>query len=111
MTEPNPLGRIDLRAIDEPTDTGQMDRVVANALRHLTSADLVRKAGLLDGVGVWARPAIAAAVIVAVGATAVIRWTDTRSPVPTIRSLSAWTEAGRVPTNGELLTAFEGYVK
>jgi hypothetical protein len=108
MTDHQPLGRIDLRAIDEPGDPGRIDRIVASVLRQVTSDDLLGATDLLSRLGGLARPAMAAAAILLLCATAVLRWNDRAARAP-LGSLSSWAAADRVPTNGELLAAFEGY--
>ena len=111
MTDRQPLGRIDLRAIDEPTDPRQADRVIGNVLRQVLSKNPVGPADLLSRLGGLIRPAIAAAAILLFGASVTLRRMNDRSAgtPPPLTSVWSWAEAGRVPTNGELLAAFEGY--
>jgi hypothetical protein len=109
MIDPPPYGRIDLRAVDGPRDPGRADRIVASVLDHVVRHDLLRSVDLLTRLGRLLRPAIAVAAVVILCATAILRWMDERGTGTPVGSLSAWTEAGRVPTNGELLAAFKGY--
>jgi hypothetical protein len=102
-------GRIDLRVVDEPSDSGQADRIISSVLAHVAGHDLLASVDLLTRLGRLVRPAIAVAAVVFLCATAIVRWMDERTTGAPVGSLSAWTEAGRVPTNGELLAAFKGY--
>ena len=109
MTESNPAGRIDLRAVFEPADPQQVDRVIGNVLHYVAANDLIRGDDILARIGRNAAPLIAAAAIVLCCATAILHWTDQRNGVTPVTSVAAWAESRRVPTNGELLASFEGY--
>jgi len=109
MTDSHSNGRIDLRAVDAPSGSGLVDRVVAHVLDQATQHDLLASADLLTRIGRLVRPAVAIAAFVIVCAIAMVRWTDERAAQMPVASLSDWTQTRRVPTNGELVAAFKGY--
>lgn len=111
MTDHQPLGRIDLSALDEPADPQQVDRVVTAVLRRVTSEDRFAATDLLSRLGTLTRPMIAAAAILLACATAAWQWKDHPPAGTPLASLRSWADARRVPTNGELLAAFKGYEK
>lgn len=102
-------GRIDLRAIDEPADPNQAERVIA-AVRSRKRVPMSETADVLAGVAAWSRPILAAAAALLLAATATLLRTRERAqddqPVSVVAS---WAESSYVPTNGELLAAFQGY--
>ncbi len=89
------LGRIDLRVLDEPLDPTQADRVIRAALRQ--RADRATR---------WIA---AAAVLLFIGAGALLAAPRRKAPDEPAGLILAWTASGHVPTNGELLNAFGGY--
>jgi len=90
-----PPGRIDLRVLDEALDPSQADRVIHAALR--------RRAG-------HATPWLAAAaVLLLIGAGALLTAPRRAAPNEAAGLIRDWTVARHVPTNGELLAAFRGY--
>jgi hypothetical protein len=102
-------GRIDLRAIDEPVLPAQADRVIANAMSRARG-----RAGQREDVAAsllaYARPVLAAAAVLLILAAGAMRLAPARSATTSSSSiLATWAEAGHVPTNGELLAAFQGY--
>jgi hypothetical protein len=109
---PSPAGRIDLRGLD--SDSSREDRVVAATLARL-ARDPGREP--MDELSTTARrylwPAVAAAAVLVVTAAGTVIVTarpagddDAGQPVA---MLSGWAESQHVPTNGELLLAFQGY--
>jgi hypothetical protein len=102
-------GRIDLRAIDEPVDPGQADRVIAAAMSRI-AVDRDTGADVLATIALYTRPLLAAAaafVLIATGTLIVTeRRTETDQPASV---LASWAESSHVPTNGELLAVFQGY--
>ena len=111
MIDHQPSARIDLRALDEPHDPNQADRVVSSVLRRAAIDELLEPADLLVRLGAFVRPALAVAAIVILCAIATLRSPGTRGAGMPLVSLSSWASAERVPTNGELLSAFKGYGK
>jgi hypothetical protein len=100
-------GRIDLRAIDEPDDPHRADRIVRAAMaRARWPAGGAR--GVQASIGAYGRTVMAAAaVLVAIAAGMVVA--AQREGVQPASVLAAWSESQHVPTNGELLVAFQGY--
>lgn len=103
-------GRIDLRAIDEAAESPVADRVIAEVL--------VRSAGFLgrpqpdvfEILAAHSRPLFAAAATLLIIATGTLVLTSGASvdTTPDV-VLAEWAQSNHVPTNGELLTAFQGY--
>ncbi len=103
-------GRIDLGVITEDSQLGNVDRVMAEVHR--------RRAGNLGNarLGVFAilvehsRPLVAAAAILLTISMGSLALTSERGPVvPPEVTLAEWARSNHVPTNAELLIAFEGY--
>ena len=102
-------GRIDLRAIDEPADPLQAERVIAAAMSRIV-ADGESSGDVLASIGVYARPLLATAAALVLIATGTLIVTQSRTPTDQSASmLASWAETSHVPTNGELLAAFQGY--
>ncbi len=102
-------GRIDLRAIDTPADPFQADRVIAAAMSRM-AADGESRGDVLGSIAIYSRPLLAAAAALLVIATGTL--ITTQGPSQTEQAanvLATWTESSHVPTNGELLAAFQGY--
>jgi hypothetical protein len=102
-------GRIDLRAIDEPADTAQADRVIAAALAR-RSEPAAATAGVLMSIEAYTGPlvAIAAGLIIAASGTLLLTRGRVEADPPT-SVVANWAESSHVPTNGELLATFQGY--
>jgi hypothetical protein len=102
-------GRIDLRAIDEAADPQQADRVIAAAMSRV-AAQREAPGDVLASLVVYWRPLLAVAAVLLLAATGTLVLTrgrtQTDQPVSVVAS---WAESSHVPTNGELLAAFQGY--
>jgi hypothetical protein len=102
MTDPRQPGRIDLRAFDEPHDPLQAERIIQAAL-----AEARLGTGILPWLAArWPRTVAAAAAIL-LAAMTLLRLAPEGS-TPPVAPLATWISENRVPTNGEILTAFEG---
>lgn len=101
MTDYPAPGRMDLRVLDEPRDPDQAGRVIRTALA---------RAGLEWRVLPWLarrfRPLAATAAALLLAGLGFLGWAprDRGADVP-----ASWIAEQRVPTNGELLAAFQGY--
>jgi hypothetical protein len=104
-------GRIDLRAIDGPADSLQADRVIAAALaRRKTREEL--ETDVPATIAAYARPLLMAAAALVAAASATLLLTRARAAgesTPPTAILAAWAETSHVPTNAELLAAFQEY--
>lgn len=94
-------GRIDLRALGLEHEPSQIDAAVRATLHELHQTTMLVRAQrtLL---------AIAAALVVIAAAT-VLNSSPRRGVESDRDVLAQWTDAGYVPTNGELLAAYQGY--
>jgi hypothetical protein len=102
-------GRIDLGAIDQPADPLQAERVIAAAMSRI-GADGDSSDDVVASIVTYSRPLLAAAAALLVVATGTLivsqRRTEHDQPA---NVLATWAESSHVPTNGELLAAFQGY--
>lgn len=102
-------GRIDLRAVDEPADSLQAERVIAAAMSR-TGIGREPKEDVLANIMNYSRPLLATAAALILIATGTLIVTQRQAQaVPPESLLATWAESSHVPTNGELLTAFQGY--
>jgi len=102
-------GRIDLRAIDAPADPLQAQQVIAAAMSRM-AADRESNGDVLTSIVIYARPLLAAAAALLLIATGTLIITQGRAQADQPASvLATWAESSHVPTNGELLAAFQGY--
>lgn len=111
MTEQTPPpGRIDLRALDD-ADAGRADRVLAAAMSRIAaSPDRPPRDVIGEVVNRFTRPALVAAAVLAAMAIGTLTLTDRGAEPPGNETLLAnWVESQHVPTNAELLLAFQGY--
>src|SRR5687768_13477785 len=111
MTDRSPEpGRIDLRAFEEPADPLQAERVVSAAMARMSVARTEPRHDVISSLSDYSRPMLAAAAVLLAVVTATMIFTGRRAPdlQPAI-VLATWAEAQHVPTNGELLAAFQGY--
>lgn len=112
MTEQPPTPRrIDLRALNS-ADVVQADRVIAAAMSRISVSRVqYPRDAVAEMVARFTRPALVAAAILAAVALGTVAVTDGRreSDSPQVAMLANWAEAQHVPTNGELLLAFQGY--
>jgi len=96
-TEP---GRIDLRALDEPADQAQADRVIRAALARAAAG---------RGRPPRAAPLFATAAVLLLAAGLLLFAPRRASYDEAAGLVAAWTVSSHVPTNAELLAAFGGY--
>ena len=103
-------GRIDLRSL-EASDPSRADRVIAAAMAEIASAPRsYPRNDVAATIGGMLRPALAAAaVLIAVTLSAMATRRVTSDDPSPLTALADWTVAGKTPTNGELLAAFQGY--
>lgn len=103
-------GRIDLRAIDEGAQAPDADWVIAQALARSAAFPGKPQPGVFAILAAHSRPLFAAAAILLIIATGTLVLTSAGSPdiAPDV-VLAEWAQSSHVPTNGELLTAFQGY--
>jgi hypothetical protein len=110
MTERHPMapGRADLRAFDSSGEFAEVaDRIIAPAIARFVAT---RRTGFASTLRGLAAPMLAAAaVVMAIGIGALAIVTDAPRPGVPAELLAQWMEAEHVPTNGELLFAFQGY--
>ena len=102
--------RIDLRAIDN-ADPGREDRVIAATMSRIAeSPQQYPRDLLLEWTERFTRPALVAAAVLAAIALGTVTLTRSHeSQAPQVVALASWVETQHVPTNGELLLAFQGY--
>ena len=109
-------GRIDLRALDVAAHAAGDERIVRAILARVHGEARVgdtRPRGVVAILAGYRRTMLAAATILVVVAGALEALTvdrPTRSP-RLDETIVTWTEAGHVPTNGELLATFRGYAQ
>ncbi|HEY0529683.1 MAG TPA: hypothetical protein VGD02_12720 [Gemmatimonadaceae bacterium] len=112
MTEDSKSGRIDLRVLELSGRAGTEDAIIANAIAGSARMRGVPAADAAVDLKRYLRPALLAAGILIVIAAGAVRTIDNSprvtSPVSTI---AEWTETHYVPSDGELLAAFQGYGK
>lgn len=102
-------GRIDLRAIDVPADPLQAERVIGAAISRM-GADRESSSDVVTSIAAYARPLLAAAAALLLVATGTLIVTQRRAETEQPANvLATWAESSHVPTNGELLAAFQGY--
>ena len=100
-------GRIDLRSLDDAQSDQREERIVHGAMSRIRLATRDKSETVLESTVRYWRPALAAAAVfiaMAVSAAAVSRRDRVDSTL-----LAQWAESQHVPTNGELLTTFQGY--
>ena len=104
-------GRVDLRALEAHRDAHRADRVIEAAMARISALPVAsRSVGVIESLGSYLRPvAVAAAVLLMLATGAVLATDDLPSESRAIATLANWAESGHVPTNGELLVAFQGY--
>ncbi|MEX2153074.1 MAG: hypothetical protein WD825_07020 [Gemmatimonadaceae bacterium] len=104
-------GRIDLSAIDS-ADASRQDRVVAATLARIAANSRQSATDFSSLVMPYIRPAVAAAVLLAAVAVGTVVLADRPDPADQqqpVALLTNWADSRHVPTNGELLLAFQGY--
>ena len=107
-------GRVDLRAIDdgdatrmERTISGALARIAAHPVPRDTIADVLARHGRPLGLAAASIAAVAIGIVLARRNGDTVATGTTAEPVAAV---AAWAEALHVPTNGELLVTFQGYV-
>lgn len=101
-------GRIDLRAIDEPADPLQAERVVGAAMARMAARGPAHS-DVFASIGAYSRLMLAAAAVLCAIATSTVILTSRRAAAQPLALLASWAESQHVPTNGELLVTFQGY--
>lgn len=102
-------GRIDLSAIDRPADPFQAQRVIAGAMSRIV-ANRESSGDVVGSIVIYTRPLLAAAAALLLVATGTLLTTERPAQSDQAANvLATWTESSHVPTNGELLAAFQGY--
>jgi hypothetical protein len=109
MTDPHaPEGRLDLRALDVEHDPARADAVIGAVMSRIATTRQPR-----DDLAIlrrYQRLALAAAAVLAAVATAAVVAVPRRSQeAAPSEVIASWTESQHVPTNGELLAAYQGY--
>jgi hypothetical protein len=104
-------GRIDLRAVD--TDEGAADRVIGGAIGRIRMTPQLRVDPMEDMARRAVRPALIAASVLVAAAVFAVAFIDTRrAEVPAAAAtVASWADSDHVPTNAELLQAFQGYAR
>jgi hypothetical protein len=109
MTDPQaPEGRLDLRVLDADHDPDRSDVVIGAVMSRIAATSQPR-----DDLAImrrYQRLALAAAAVLAAIATAAVVAAPRRSQLAAPTDvIASWTETQHVPTNGELLAAYQGY--
>lgn len=105
-------GRIDLTALGR-SNPAQADSVVGAAMSRIRARTPEREPLLADLAGWW-RPGLAAAAAIVLCTLGIVlarqRAGSGNAPPASVEArVLDWAESGYVPSNGELLTAFQGY--
>jgi hypothetical protein len=109
MTDPHiPDGRLDLRALAAEHDPARVDAVIGAVMSRIETTRQPRDD--LASMRRYQRVLLAAAAVLAAVATAAVVAAPRRSQVAAPTDvIASWTETQHVPTNGELLAAYQGY--
>src|SRR5690606_358270 len=113
---------IDLSPLDPAADPDRWERLIETIARA-AAPELARRAetrSVIAIIGHWLRPALAAGIVLAVGATATLSLLERdaeRPPMPTAgleealelgEPVSLWLSENRAPTTSDLLLALDG---
>jgi hypothetical protein len=110
MTEDPRLGRIDLRVLDDARATPNPDVLARIVIARSDRFPNARARDDLQRLRRYVRPALLAAGVLVAMAIGAVRTTSLESARATpITTIAGWTESHHLPSNGELLVAFEGY--
>ena len=105
--------RIDLRSLDLLPDSKRVDGIIGSVMGRVGEdvSEHVQRSGELVTLRRVQRCLLAAAVAFALFATASVVWSSRRTDDvgPAAELIGHWTQAGHVPTNGELLVVYKGY--
>lgn len=108
MTDPHaPDGRLDLRALDAEHDPARADAVIGAVMSRIEATGQPRDD--LASLRRYQRVLLAAAAVLAAIATTAVVAAPRRSQAAPTDVIASWTESQHVPTNGELLAAYQGY--
>jgi len=104
--------RIDLTTLGSP-DPEQADRVVRAAMARI-QAMAPAPEPLLADLDAWWRPGLAAAAAIALLALGMMLARQRPGPEAVLRAsvearVLEWAESEHIPSNGELVAAFQGY--
>jgi hypothetical protein len=100
--------RMDLQALE--VSAADADRVMRTVMARIVSTPQRAPDSLDDVARRAARPVLIAATVLVAAAAAMILFADTRAAPPNASAaMASWAGTGHVPTNEELLLAFEGY--
>jgi hypothetical protein len=115
MTEDSKLGRVDLRDLEEATAEPNAGKIIRAAIAR---AERLHAAPAPDEFQEWRpylRPVLIAAgllVASAIGTASTMPLAPARPANSTpIATIIDWTQSHHLPSNGELLIAFQGYGK
>jgi hypothetical protein len=110
MTDHVHPGRIDLRVLGESAEAPNPDILIPAAI---VASARIRYANTSDDFQQfrkYVRPALFAAGILVAIATGTVRSTQLEHTRETpIEAVAYWTESHHLPSNGDLLLAFQGY--
>jgi hypothetical protein len=99
---------LDLRALDAEADDSRADMVVRSVLEALPKRHAVPH--LARALGrIRLAMAVAATVLAMLATGAVLAERRERDAMTVADLMERWTQSDHVPTNGELLTAYQGY--
>jgi hypothetical protein len=105
-------GRVDFHAFADDPQFGDVERVMRGVLeehRASTSRSRRRQQYVFGVLATHARPlATAAAIVIALSLAALTLPGATSAAAPQ-QTLATWVQFNHIPTNGELLSTFQGY--
>ena len=98
-------GRLDLRALDAADIPARNDAVIAAVLARVDA----RSANIALLLRTQRRMLAVAAVRAAIAVATVAHTPNRTNAAPANDPIAQWAQSGHVPTNGELLAAYQGY--
>jgi hypothetical protein len=110
--EPTPLGRVDFHAIADDPEFANVERVMAAVLRARSLRAPSAKRfhhDVFSALGRRARPLAAAAAVLLAASLATLALIPRTPASAPQHTLATWVQSNHVPTNGELLSTFQGY--
>lgn len=103
--------RLDLSALSS-TDA-QADRVIGAVMASISTKSSVEMQDQDDALAIVGRYApsrwVAAALLLSAASLVIVATRRPREDTPTENMVAVWATEAHVPTNAELLTAFQGY--